>query len=67
MVVFTDEDHEFLEMLKHKAAGDGDKKSVIDNAFTSLSSGGNTTSYAHSAKGTRDTHALAFISTLRSP
>ncbi|KAF9661127.1 hypothetical protein SADUNF_Sadunf19G0035400 [Salix dunnii] len=67
-VVFTDEDHEFLEMLKRKrrVAVDGDRKGANEDASTSTSSRGNFASYAHSAKGTHDTHALASISTSRS-
>lgn len=66
-VIFTDEDHELLEMLKRKqrVAVDGDRKGASEDASTS--SRGNFASYAHSAKGTHDTHALASISTSRSP
>ncbi|KAF9667772.1 hypothetical protein SADUNF_Sadunf15G0058200 [Salix dunnii] len=68
-MVFTDEDHELLEMLKRKqrVAVDGDRKGAGEDASTSTSSRGNFTFYAHSAKGTHDTHALASISTSRSP
>ncbi|KAF9672574.1 hypothetical protein SADUNF_Sadunf11G0056300 [Salix dunnii] len=68
-VVFTDEDHELLEMLKRKqrVAVDGDRKGAGEDASTSTSSRGNFASYDHSAKGTHDTHALASISTSRSP
>ena len=50
-------------------AVDGDRKGVSEDASTSTStsSRGNVASYAHSAKGTRDTHAFASISTSRSP
>ena len=66
-MVFTEEDQALLEILKkkQKAAGDGDKKSVIEDA--SFLSMGNTATYARSTEGTGNTHALASISTTRSP
>jgi hypothetical protein len=66
-VVFTEEDHEFLEMLKRKQKIAGEGKRVLDDASTSASTRGNIASFAHSATGTCDTLALASISTSRSP
>ncbi|XP_020582629.1 glycine-rich RNA-binding protein GRP1A-like [Phalaenopsis equestris] len=62
-VVFTDEDHELLEMLKKQIT----VGNVTDDASTLSSSKKNIDSYVHSAKDTHDTHALIFISTTRSP
>jgi Zinc knuckle len=67
IVVFTEEDHEFLEMLKRKQKVASEGKRVLDDASTSASSRGNIASFAHSATGICDTLALASISTTRSP
>jgi hypothetical protein len=66
-VVFTEEDHEFLEMLKRKQKAASEGKRVLDDASTSASTRANIASFAHSATGTCDTLALASISTSRSP
>jgi hypothetical protein len=68
-VVFIEEDKMFFEILrrKHIATGNGDKKRVSEEASTSSFLWGNTATYAHSTKGTDKTHALASISTVRSP
>jgi hypothetical protein len=68
-VVFTVEDKMLFEILRRKpiAAVNGDKKSVSEEASTSSFSWGNTATYAHSTKGIDNTHALASISTIRSP
>jgi Retrotransposon gag protein len=66
-VVFTEEDHEFLEMLKRKLKAASEEKRVLDDASTSASSRGNIASFTHSAIGICDTLALASISTTRSP
>jgi Zinc knuckle len=65
--VFTEEDHEFLEMLKRnqKAASEGER--VLDDASTSASSRGNIASFAHSATDICDTFDFVSISTTRSP
>jgi hypothetical protein len=67
-VVFTEEDKILFEILRRKqiAASDGDKKNVSEEASTSSFLLGNTATYAHSTKGTDNTHALASISTVRS-
>jgi hypothetical protein len=57
-VVFTEEDHEFLEMLKRKQKVAGEGKRVLDDASTSASTRGNIASFAHSAIGTCNTLAL---------
>jgi Zinc knuckle len=64
-VVFTEEDHEFLKMLKRKQKAASEGKRVLDDASTSTSTRGNIASFAHSATGTCDTLALASISTSR--
>jgi hypothetical protein len=66
-VVFIEEDHEFLEMLKRKRKVAGEGKRVLDDASTSASTRSNIASFAHSATRTCDTLALASISTSRSP
>jgi hypothetical protein len=66
-VVFTEEDHEFLEMLKRKQEATSEGKRVLDDASTSTSIRSNIAFFAHSATGTCDTLALASISTFRSP
>lgn len=65
---FTEEDQELLEMLRRKRlASDGGKKPMTEEGSTSSSFRDNFATYAHSYKGTRDTHAFASISTTRSP
>jgi Retrotransposon gag protein/Zinc knuckle len=66
-VVFTEEDHEFLEMLKRKQKAASEGKRVLDDASTSTSTRSNIASFVHSATGTCDTLALASIFTSRSP
>ncbi|KAJ4737614.1 Transposon Ty1-H Gag-Pol polyprotein [Rhynchospora pubera] len=68
-VVFTEEDQALLDVLsrKQKAASNGDKKSVTEDASTSFLPRGNIATYAHSTQGTSNTHALASLSTNRSP
>jgi hypothetical protein len=65
-VVFTKDDHEFLEMLKRKQKAASEGKNVLDDVSTSVSSRGNIVSFAHSATGICDTLALASISITRS-
>jgi GAG-pre-integrase domain len=65
-VVFTEEDHEFLEMLKRKQKAASEGERVLDDASTSASSRGNIASFVHSATSIGDTLALASISTTRS-
>ena len=48
-----------LEILWRKQRATDDKKSVIENTPTSFMPKGNITTYAYSAKGTSNTHALA--------
>jgi hypothetical protein len=56
-----------FEILRRKhITGDGDKKSVSEEASTSSFPYGNTATYAHSTKGTDNTHALVSISIVRS-
>jgi hypothetical protein len=66
-VVFTEEDQEFLEILKRKRKAAGEGKRALDDASTSSSSRGNIACFAHSASGIGDTLALASISTTRAP
>jgi Zinc knuckle len=66
-VIFTEEDHEFLEMLKRKQKAASEGNRVLDDASTSASTRGNITSFTHSAISTCDILALASISTSRSP
>jgi GAG-pre-integrase domain len=67
-VVFTEEDKMLIEILRRKqiTAGNGDKKSVSEEASISSFPWGNTTPYAHSTKDIDNTHALASISIIRS-
>jgi hypothetical protein len=68
-VVFTKEDEMLFEILRRKqiTAGNGDKKSVSEEASTSSFPWSNAATYAHSTKGIDSTHAFASISTIRSP
>jgi hypothetical protein len=66
-MVFTEEDQEFLEILKRKQKAAGEGKRAIDDASTSSSSRGNIAFFVHSASGIGDTLALASISTTRAP
>jgi AAA15 family ATPase/GTPase len=68
-VVFTEENKTLLEILRRKqiATGNGDKKSVNEEASTSFDPLGNTATYAHSTNGTGNIHALISISTTRPP
>jgi Integrase core domain/GAG-pre-integrase domain len=68
-VVFIEEDKMLFEIFRRKqiAAGNGDKKSVSEEGTTSSFPWGNIATYAHSTKGIDNTHALASISTIRSP
>jgi hypothetical protein len=68
-VVFTEEDKIFFEILRRKqiAAGNRDKKSVSEETSTLSFPWDNTATYAHSTKDIDNTHALASISTIRSP
>ena len=58
-VVFTEEDDTLLEIFRRKQRSTDDKKSVIENIPTSFMPRGNIATYAYSAKGTSNTHALA--------
>ncbi|XP_020240779.1 uncharacterized protein LOC109819453 [Asparagus officinalis] len=62
-MVFTEEDHMLLEILRRKqrVAGDGDRRSGTEET-----SKGNSATYAHPIKCTDDIHALASMSPDRS-